>query len=138
MKTYSTIYKELSERTVLSKSQELHNQSISSLQSHNSNGIHVKVRIHPASQAQQRRPDLNHDHWKEIMHHATNTIKNKPAGHYLTYSKKHQQGFVHEWYPKEKKMELITVLPKGRNNAKSGTQRHMVESIENLIYIEIE
>lgn len=117
------------ERTY-TKDQEIQHSKVSSLQSQNVGDIHVKVQYHPGSRALERRPDMKKHHWDDIIKRTVHSMKDKPAGHYLTYSKKHQQGIVHEWMPHKKRLELISTLPKGRSNPRPDTQKHIIEGIE--------
>ncbi len=109
--------------------EEEENATKSHLQTGKHHGIEVRVHPHASSQAYLRREDLHHEHWNEILSNSVKHLKNKKAGHYLSYSKKHQQGVVSEWMPHHKRLEVMTVLPKGKSHANNGTQKHFVESV---------
>ena len=110
-------------------SEELHLATKSSLQSKMHNGIKVHIFPHSGARAHTRRPDMESHHWDDLMYNMTKNLKNKPAGHYLTYSKKHQQGVVGEWMPHKNRIEVMSVLPKGKSHPNQGTIKHIVEEI---------
>ncbi len=106
--------------------------SKSSLQSKVHNGIKVHVFPHSGARAHERRQDMQSHHWDDMMHNMTKSLKDKPAGHYLTYSHKHKQGVVGEWMPHKNRIELMSVLPKGKSHANAGTSKILIETIEIL------
>lgn len=122
--------KSLKEYLQFLENDELAGAKASALQSKEHHGIHVHVQIHPGYRAHTRRNDLKSHHWDDILSKTVHRLKDEKAGHYLTYSKKHEQGIVSEWKPHKKRLEIITVLPKGRSNARSDTQKHIVEHFE--------
>lgn len=101
--------------------------------------------IHAASQAKDRRPDFSHDDWKKLHTKIHNHLESLPAdkkknGEHLFHVKSADQSYVaHVDHPK-KTVRIITVLPKGKHNAKEGTDKHTMESVnfENLIIVELE
>lgn len=95
--------------------------------------------IHAASQAFQRRPDMELEDWLKLHKKMMTWIisnKKEKSGEYLFYSGMMRQGYVVAVDYRRKKVRIITVLPKGRNNPKPGTDKIVVEGREiNLIEI---
>tara|TARA_Y100001951_G_scaffold104787_1_gene117752 strand:- start:3118 stop:3558 length:441 start_codon:yes stop_codon:yes gene_type:complete len=112
------------------KSEEAENAKKSALQATYSSGMKIAVSTHAGSQAKVRRSDLEPNDWRTYLKRATKALKGKPEGDYLIYSKQLEQGVVMAFYPNNKLLRLITVLPKGKGFAKAGTEKVMVESVE--------
>lgn len=109
--------------------EEIEGAKKSNLQSKNHGDIRAHIQIHPGYRAWERRGDMKPEHWDHLVSKSIDHLKDKKAGHYLTYSHKHKQGIVSEWMPHKKRLEVITVLPKGKSFPKEGTERHIVESL---------
>ena len=85
---------------------------------------------HSGAQALMRVPEYDLDDWKLIHlrmmdHILNNTIA---SGHYLFYSKSLEQGYVVDINVDNKKIKIVTILPKRRNNPKPGTEKILVEN----------
>lgn len=96
----------------------------------NYKGWKVKPTIHAAAQAYDRRPDLEYSKW-ELMHkRMVDDIESKGrnSGEYLYQSKSLRQAYVVAVDDRAKRINIITVLPKDRNNPKPGTVKVLVES----------
>ena len=111
------------------KSQEAENAVKSSLQSTYSSGMRVVVSVHAGSQALVRRPDMEPKDWRVYLKRATKALKSLDMGDYIIHSKEFDQAVVMGYYPKKKLVRLITTLPKGRSNPKPGTEKVMVEEL---------
>lgn len=100
------------------------------------NGWEFSPSIHAASQQYIRRPDMSQDDWKRmhrnVIHGAPKGMKN---GEYLFFSKSFDQGYVVVY--NNRKVRIVTVLPKSKGHAKDGTTKVIVESI-GLEIIEVE
>lgn len=110
--------------------EELRGSKVSALQSAHINGTHMNVTIHSGHRAHERRPDMNKEHWNSILTKTQSALKNKKGGHYLLYSKKHSQGIVVQHLPHVNKVNVMTILPKGKQTAKEDTNKIVVEGFE--------
>jgi len=69
----------------------------------------------------------------EFMHKVIKKIsgvKNPRSGEFMYHSAKHNQAAVLNVDHEKKQLRVITVLPKGRTMPKPGTQKFMVEGVE--------
>jgi hypothetical protein len=69
----------------------------------------------------------------EFMHKVIKKIsgvKNPRSGEFMYHSAKHNQAAVLNVDHEKKQLRVITVLPKGRTTPKPGTQKFMVEGVE--------
>jgi len=66
-------------------------------------------------------------------------VKNYDGKHeFLFFSRKMKQGLVAAWDSLRKKLKIITFLPRGKDFAKTGTEKVFVESLQRqILYIEI-
>lgn len=87
---------------------------------------------HTKTQSELRHKDLTSDDWKDLHskvedHLHTIPKTEKKDGEYLFYSKSKDIGYVAHVNHKERKVHVITVLPKNRSNPKPGTSKVLVE-----------
>jgi bifunctional ADP-heptose synthase (sugar kinase/adenylyltransferase) len=122
-------------KTFASKSIEHENAKKSSLQSHKQDDTHIKVSVHAGAQALLRRPDLTSEHWNKMKNHIHDHLRQLKSGHYLAYSHNNEQGLIIHHEPEKKQMTVMTVLPKGKQAAKTGTLKVIIESIDYSITI---
>lgn len=103
-------------------------------------GWEVKPTIHAAAQEVERAPEMDEDDWKAMHRRAVWAIKDgkHKRGDFIVFSKSFDRGYVLTVDNKKRQIRIITVLPKGRKNPKPGTDLLMVESVNDLIYVEIE
>lgn len=112
-----------------SREEELNHARKSSLQSGTLGAYRVKVSTHAAARAFQRRPELSPYHWADLLNKAMKAVRterNKEKD-YVVYSKSHDQAIVINHIPRSRTINVITTLPKGKNNPKTGTDKIMVE-----------
>jgi hypothetical protein len=72
----------------------------------------------------------------EFMHKVIKKIsgvKNPRSGEFMYHSMKHNQAAVLNVDHEKKQLRVITVLPKGRTVPKAGTQKFMIEGVEQVI-----
>lgn len=112
-----------------SKEDEIQRGKDSNAQSGHYHGIHMNVLIHPKSRDVDHGNRLSKEHWDDILSRAAERVKSKPETHFLMFSKKHQQGFVGHWMPAKKRMDVMTILPKGKKEPGLHTKLHTMESV---------
>lgn len=69
----------------------------------------------------------------EFMHKVIKKIsgvKNPRSGEFMYHSMKHNQAAVLNVDHEKKQLRVITVLPKGKSTPKHGTQKFMIEGVE--------
>lgn len=125
----------------ISKDEEIERAKNSNLKSNKIQGTNMRVLIHPGSRAVERRSDMKKEHWDDIVNKAHDSLIKKPEGHYIVYSKQHQQGLVIHHEAKTKgKMDIMTALPKGKSVPRPGTSRVVVEGVEyqnmEIVYVD--
>ena len=76
----------------------------------------------------------------EFMHKVIKKIsgvKNPRSGEFMYHSAKHNQAAVLNVDHEKKQLRVITVLPKGKSTPKPGTQKFMIEGVEQDIEVVI-
>jgi hypothetical protein len=108
---------------------EVNHAKKSSLQSGNIGAYKVKVSTHAAARAFQRRPYMAPHHWADMLHKTMKAVQKErnQEKSYIVHSKTHDQAVVIHHIPKSRTIRVITTLPKGKSNAKDGTDKFMVE-----------
>lgn len=113
-----------------SKSIEKRIASISSLQSGNHRGYKIEAGFHAPAQANERNKEMTKGHWDDFKGRMVANLKTEPNGHYIVHSKKYDQALVVQHIPEEKKLKIITALPKGNSTPKdTNTIRRVIESL---------
>ena len=125
---------------VFSKEEEIERAKDSDLLSANHRGFHVEVTPHGGSQEQiDNRKNLRKGQWDDFKGRMVDELRDKPNGHYSVYSKnKYNQAVIVQHIPEEKRIKIMTVLPKGRYHPRyANTDLHIMESFKhlNLTYI---
>lgn len=114
-------------KSELEKEKEIERQNAlkTNLRSIMISSIFVSITTHAASQAVVRRSDLESSDWNIIAKRMVADIIYRGNGYYLYYSKSYEQGIIVYW--NKTTIAILTILPKGRGNPKSGTEKIIIE-----------
>lgn len=99
----------------------------------------VQLSKHAVERINQRREDLSQQDWKTVYREIVNKVEeNNLSGEILFYSKKFKQGLVVAVNAVKNMIKVITTLPKGKQFAKPGTEKVIVEGrvFEQVIYLD--
>ena len=98
------------------------------------NGIKIFATDHSLEREMERN-DLTPDDFFLLLKKIVNEInsdENYDDGTYLFFSKSLNQGVILELKNNRKRINIITYLPRGKQNAKSGTKKVVIESYKDL------
>lgn len=101
----------------------------------------INPTIHACAQAHLRRPDFDINDWKIIHSRMMAYIINNVGqikGDYVFFSKSLNQGYVVEIINSKKRINIVTVLPKGRSQPKNNTEKVIIENRVIIDIIELE
>lgn len=102
-------------------------------------GWTITSSIHARARAFERVHHHTTKDWKEIFRRSVKNL-GKLSGDFILFSKEFDQGIVAKVDQKKKSIKVITVLPKGRQQEKEGTDKLIFEQFDigELIFIEFE
>lgn len=88
--------------------------------------------IHTKSRAKLRHPELKEEDWKDFHNKVENHLNTIPkhekhSGEYLFYSKSKDFGYVAHVNHNDRRVHVISDLPKKRANPQPGTSKVLVE-----------
>lgn len=95
-------------------------------------GWTVVPNTHPAAQAADRRPEFSTDDWNKLHDKSVAAIHKHgvPSGYHVMFSRHMDQGYVTHVDHESKKLNIVTVLPRGKYRpTKEGDGRVIFESI---------
>lgn len=103
----------------------------------------VKPTIHAAAQSYIRVPEITSQQWVDMHKRMVNTIgkvtdiPNDYETEIIFYSKSLNQAYVVAHDPEKSELRIMTVLPRGKQFAKPGTKKIMMESPIEVFYLEL-
>lgn len=93
-------------------------------------GWRFQSSVHAAAQAFDRRPDFKFDDWKTLHSRVAkklSTFTRWTGNEFVFFSRSLDQGYVAAVDKDSKVVRIITVLPKGKNQPKTGTAKILLE-----------